>query len=150
MPSEPPLLHFPRINLVVIVLVETKDGESCLLGRGRGYPDRIISPLAGFVEPGESVEDALQREIMEEVGIQCANACYFGSQPWPFPENLMIGCFAKASARHLSLDPEEIEFADWFTRDQVNQIFTKSHQDYMFPQSISIAYHMMKHWMERR
>ena len=130
------------------MLVETTDGESCLLGRGRDYPDRIISPLAGFVEPGESVEDAVQREVMEEVGIQCNNACYFGSQPWPFPANLMIGCFAKAASSHLSLDPEEIEFADWFTRDQLNLILAKGDQNYALPQPNSIAYHMIKHWME--
>ena len=142
------VLHFPRIDPVVIMLVEAKNGGSCLLGRGRDYPDRIISPLAGFVEPGESVEDAVQREVMEEVGIQCTNARYFGSQPWPFPANLMIGCFAKAVSSHLSLDSEEIEFADWFTRDQLNIIFAEGDQNYALPQPISIAYHMIKHWVE--
>jgi NAD+ diphosphatase len=91
----------------------------------------------------------MQREIMEKVGIQCTGARCFGSQPWPVPANLMIGCFAKVSASHLSLDPEEIEFADWFTRNQLDQMLSKSDQDYMFPQPISIAYPMIKHWMER-
>jgi len=113
-------LHFPRLAPAIIVLVER--GGELLLARSRHFLSGMYSVLAGFVEPGESLEEAVVREVKEEVGIDVKDIKYFGNQPWPFPHSLMIGFTATYAGGELFLDDSEIEDADWFTADELPQI----------------------------
>jgi NAD+ diphosphatase len=121
------LLHFPRLAPAIIVLIER--GNQLLLARSRYFPPKMYSVLAGFVEPAESLEEAVVREIKEEVGIEITDIRYFGSQPWPFPHSLMIAFTAKYAGGEISLEDSEIEEAGWFTADTLPLI----------PEKISIA-----------
>ena len=114
------LLHFPRLAPAIIVLVER--GSKLLLARSRHFMPGMYSVLAGFVEPGESLEEAVVREMKEEVGIEIKDIKYFGSQPWPFPHSLMIGFTATYASGEISLTDEEIEDAGWFTIDKLPRI----------------------------
>jgi NAD+ diphosphatase len=109
--------HFPRTDPAVIMLVT--DGERALLGRQAAWPPGRYSTLAGFVEPGESLEDAVRREVMEEVGVEIGDVSYVGNQPWPFPGSLMVGFFAQATTTAIDVDGDEIEDARWFTREEI-------------------------------
>ena len=106
------MLHYPRLSPAVIVLV--RDGSRALLARSPGFPAGMYSVLAGFVEPGESIEEAVEREVREEVGIEVTGVRYFGSQPWPFPNSLMIGFTAEYAGGEIAVDPTEIEDAGWY------------------------------------
>ncbi len=110
-------LAFPRLSPAMIVLVER--GEEALLAWGRQFPGRFYSALAGFVEPGESLEDAVAREVNEEVSVEVTNISYFGSQPWPFPHSLMCGFKCDWVGGEIDIDEEEIVEADWFTVDNL-------------------------------
>ena len=109
--------HFPRTDPVVIMLATY--GDQCLLGRQRGWPEGMLSALAGFMEPGETMEEAVARELQEEAGLQINNVTYLGTQPWPFPASLMIGCLAEASSMEVTVDEVELEEARWVSRDDV-------------------------------
>jgi NAD+ diphosphatase len=111
------LLQFPRLSPAIIVLV--RKGRKLLLARSRQTPPGMYSILAGFVEPGETLEQAVEREVKEEVGISIRNICYFGSQPWPFPHSLMIGFTAEYSEGELEIDPNEMEDAGWYSVGQL-------------------------------
>jgi NAD+ diphosphatase len=113
-------MDFPRLSPAAIVLVERED--HVLLARSPGFPKGLYSVLAGFVEPGESIEETVVRELREEVGIGVENISYFGSQPWPFPNSLMIGFTADYADGELSPDPAEIEDAGWYTADALPQL----------------------------
>ena len=140
--------HFPRTDPVVIMLAV--DGESCLLGRQPRFPKGMYSALAGFLEPGETIEQAVRREIMEEAGIVCGEVRYFASQPWPFPSSLMIGCFAEAETRAITVDHTELEDARWFPRDEVRAMLEKRHPDKLAaPIPMAIAHHLIKAWTGR-
>jgi len=143
------MLQFPRIDPVVIMMITSRDDSKCLLGRSHSYPDRIISPLAGFMEPGEAIEDTVQREASEEVGVKCTDIRFWGNQPWPFPSSLMLGCFATAMTDEIIVNHAELEFADWFTRTQLERIYNGAESNMIFPESISISYHMMRAWMKQ-
>ena len=135
--------HFPRVDPVVIMLAV--DGDRCLMGRQPRFPPGMYSALAGFLEPGETIEDAVRREIKEEAGIACSHVSYFASQPWPFPSSLMIGCFARAQTAEVIVDTTELEDARWFTRAEVIQMITGVHPDGLkAPQPFAIAYHLLK------
>jgi NAD+ diphosphatase len=135
--------HFPRVDPVVIMLVI--DGERCLLGRQRQFAPGMYSALAGFVEPGETAEDAVRREVMEEARVKCAEVVYFASQPWPFPSSLMIGCFAQASDTDIVVDTAELEDARWFSRQEVAQMLAGTHaRGLSAPQPFAIAHHLLK------
>jgi len=109
--------HFPRTDPAVIMLVSR--GDRCLLGRKSEWPDGMYSTLAGFVEPGESLENAVAREVMEETGVAISNIRYHSSQPWPFPASLMLGFYATAETEEINYDPAELEHARWFTRAEL-------------------------------
>ncbi|XP_067885885.1 peroxisomal NADH pyrophosphatase NUDT12 isoform X2 [Heterodontus francisci] len=110
---------YPRVDPVVIMLVIHPDGNNCLLGRQKRYPPGMFSCLAGFIEPGETIEDAVRREVAEETGVKVGHVQYISSQPWPMPSSLMIGCQAIAVSTEIIVDKEEIVDARWFSRQQV-------------------------------
>ena len=140
--------HFPRTDPVVIML--TIDGEECLLGRQRRFSKGMYSALAGYLEPGETIEAAVRREIREEAGIAIGQVAYVASQPWPFPASLMIGCFAQALTRNIVLDTEELEDARWFSREAVVQLLAGAHSDGLkAPAPIAIAHTLLRTWIER-
>jgi NAD+ diphosphatase len=138
-------IHFPRTDPVVIMLAV--DGDACLLGRQPRFPKGMYSALAGFVEPGETIEAAVRREIREEAAVICRAVRYFASQPWPFPASLMIGCFAEAESRSLEVDRVELEDARWFSRDETIALIERRHPDgLMAPTPMAIAHHLLKRW----
>ena len=139
---------FPRIDPVVIMLVVSADGEHCLLGRNPGYPGRLVSALAGYMEPGESIEEAVRRELLEEAGVSVEAVRYFTSQPWPFPATLMIGCFAMAEDLELDVNLQELDCAQWFSKKEVEELFADPDQEFSAPRSIAIAHHLIKHWLK--
>lgn len=141
--------HFPRVDPVAIMLVE-HDGR-LLLGRQSRFPPRSFSALAGFVEPGEAIEEAVAREVFEEAGVKVRDVSYISSQPWPFPSQLMIGCHAHADSAALVIDRTEIEEAHWFTREEVAEALEKGQDSASFipPPRQAIAYMMLTWWLER-
>ena len=140
-------MHFPRVDPVVIMLVHR--GDNCLLGRSAHFIPGSYSALAGFMEPGESMEEAVRREIMEEVGITIDRVRYHSSQPWPFPSTLMIGCMAHAASEDITIDPVEIEDARWFTREEATQMLAGTHPDGIrVPFPMAIAYHLLSAFIE--
>jgi NAD+ diphosphatase len=139
--------HFPRTDPVVIMLAIA--GDRCLLGRQRRFVPGMWSCLAGFVEPGESIEQAVRRETREEAGIACGRVDYFASQPWPFPMSLMIGCHAQALSTDLTLDHTELEEARWFDREEVALMLLRRHpQGISTPPPVAIAHHIIRAWVE--
>ncbi|HEX6740254.1 MAG TPA: NAD(+) diphosphatase [Sphingomicrobium sp.] len=138
--------HFPRVDPVVIMLAEF-DGQ-LLLGRQPHYPPDRFSALAGFVEVGESVEDAVRRELHEEAGIRVRDVRYVASQPWPFPSSLMIGCTATAESRELTIDTTELEDARWFSRAEIAAAL-RGGADAAFqpPPKAAIARTLLERWL---
>ncbi|RFU45233.1 NAD(+) diphosphatase [Paraburkholderia sp. DHOC27] len=140
--------HFPRVDPVVIMLVI--DGERCLLGRQRHFAPGMYSALAGFVEPGETAEAAVLREVMEEAHVTCAQVVYFASQPWPFPSSLMIGCFAQASDTDIVVDTTELEDARWFSRAEVTAMLAGTHESGLSaPKPFAIAHHLLRAYADK-
>jgi NAD+ diphosphatase len=139
--------HFPRTDPVVIML--PVDGGRCVLGRSHRFQSGMWSCLAGFVEPGETIEEAVRRETREEAGIVCGRVAYFASQPWPFPTSLMIGCHAEALSRDIVIDATELDDARWFDREEVATMLLRSHPDGLTtPPTVAIAYHIIRAWVE--
>ncbi|HVR28002.1 MAG TPA: NAD(+) diphosphatase [Thermoanaerobaculia bacterium] len=130
---------FPRTDPAVIMLVV--DGDWCLLGRQARWPPRVYSALAGFVEPGESLEDAVRREVMEEAGVAIESCEYHSSQPWPFPSSIMLGFWATARRGEVRVDSSELEQAAWFHRDQVLA------REVRLPPPLSIARRLIDDWL---
>jgi NAD+ diphosphatase len=138
--------HFPRVDPVVIMLAE-HDGR-VLLGRQHQYPAGRYSALAGFVEPGESIEEAVARELFEEAGISAANVRYAASQPWPFPGSLMIGCLADAASDAVNLDSNELESAIWADADGVRAALAgEAGAPFLAPPPFAIAHSLLLHWL---
>jgi NAD+ diphosphatase len=136
--------HFPRVDPAVIMLV-TDDDDRCLLARNRRWPERRVSILAGFVEPGESVEHALIREVKEETGLVVSDLHYIGSQPWPMPQSLMLGFRAHAHGQQeIRVDEDEIAEARWFTREQLRAAV--SAEEILLPPPVSIAHRIIESW----
>lgn len=136
--------HFPRLEPAVIMRVTDAD-DRILLGRQPTWPPRRFSVLAGFVDPGESIEDAVRRDVYEEVGVDVGAVEYQGSQPWPFPASLMLGYAAHASTTDLRLVDDEIAEAAWFRRDEL--VAAMDARDVFVPPSVSIAHHLIRDWL---
>ena len=136
--------HFPRLDPAVIMLVTDPD-DRCLLARNAMWPERRVSILAGFVEPGESAEQALAREVHEETGITVADARYVGSQPWPMPHSLMLGFRARATGSlEITVDSDEIAEARWFSRDELRACIASG--EIRLPPPVSIAHRIIESW----
>ena len=141
------LLAYPRISPAVMVLV--RDGDKLLLGRSPHFKPGVFSALAGFVEPGETIEDAVRREVGEESGIKVGKVAYFASQPWPFPMTLMLACFGEALSSEIRMDDLELEACRWFSRDELRQMFAGTHPDGLIPpQKLAVAHHLLKAFAE--
>jgi NAD+ diphosphatase len=134
--------HFPRTDPATIVLVH--DGARCLLGRQPHWPPGMYSTLAGFVEPGESLEDAVRREVFEESGVRVGEVTYHSSQPWPFPQSLMLGFSAKALTTEIRIDNDELEDARWFTVDELRRL---PELGFHLPRGDSIARRLIENWL---
>ena len=139
--------HFPRTDPVAIMLPIA--GERCVLGRSPRFAASMWSCLAGFIEPGETIEDAVRREVLEEVGVACGRVTYFASQPWPFPMSLMIGCHVEALSERIVVDSSELEDARWFDREELALMLLRKH-----PQGLTatvphaIAHHIIRRYIE--
>ncbi|MBX3569884.1 MAG: NAD(+) diphosphatase [Rhizobiaceae bacterium] len=139
--------HFPRTDPVAIMLTVTRD--KALLGRGAHFVPGMYSTLAGFIEPGETIEAAVRRETFEESGIQVGRVVYHASQPWPMPFSLMIGCFGEAISDEVSRDEAELEDCRWFSRDEIVSMLEQRHPDGInVPPVGAIAHHLIRFWAE--
>jgi NAD+ diphosphatase len=137
--------HFPRVDPVVIMLPLFED--RCLLGRAPAWPAKRMSALAGFIEPGETVEQACAREMHEEAGLVATRVTYHASQPWPFPSSLMIGLFAEVANDHAVADGKEIEEVRWLTRDEARAVLDGKHPDVLMPSRLGIAHNLVETWV---
>jgi NAD+ diphosphatase len=137
--------HFPRVDPVVIMLATYE--ETCLLGRGKQFPPSMFSALAGFVEPGETIEEAVRRELTEEASVKVGEVTYYATQPWPFPSSLMIGCFAMAESRDTKVDETELAEVRWVERAVARELIQgKEVRGLRVPPPIAIAHHLIKTW----
>ena len=118
-----------------------------MLGRGLGWPEGAFSALAGFVEPGESIEEGVAREVLEESGVKVRDVSYIASQPWPFPSQLMIGLICQTEETKLTINPDELETAKWFSKDEVQAVFNKTGDAFLRPPRFTIAHHLLRHWL---
>ena len=134
--------HFPRTDPAVIMLVHD-GGDRCVLGRQPRFAPGLYSTLAGFVEPGESLEEAVAREVFEEVGLRVGEVSYFSSQPWPFPSSLMLGFYARAVSSEITVQADEIEHARWFSREELLS------QPPALPRADSISRRLIERWIGR-
>ncbi|MGI3210853.1 NAD(+) diphosphatase [Roseovarius tibetensis] len=137
--------HFPRTDPVVIMLVTY--GNAVLMGRSPGFPDGMYSLLAGFVEPGETVEAAVRREVLEEANVQVGRVTYLASQPWPFPASLMLGCHGEALSQEITIDPHEIEDARWMTREEMLAAFAGETPELLPARRGAIAHFLLRNWL---
>ncbi len=140
--------HFPRTDPVVIMLISA--GDQLLLGRSAGWPEGMYSTLAGFMEPGETVEAAVRREVAEETGVRVGKVRYVSSQPWPFPASLMLGCHGEALSTAITLDPDELEDALWLTRSEMLSVLAGLHPIIKPMRRGSIAHALVVNWLADR
>jgi NAD+ diphosphatase len=142
--------HFPRTDPVVIMVVWS--GDRCILGRQKAWAPGFYSALAGFIDQGETIEEAVRREVKEEVGLSVDRVLYRQSQPWPFPSSLMIGCFAHATSESENVDAFELDGARWFTRDEIRAALADPSLEkhgFSVPGYVAIAHHIIKDWSEQ-
>lgn len=141
--------HFPRTDPVIIIVVH--DGDRCLLGRSAHFVEGMYSALAGFMEPGETIEGAARREVLEESGIKVGKVSYELSQPWPFVSSLMIGLLGEALNSNIEIDPHELQDARWFTREEAQSLLDGTHPNgWMAPNPFAIAHHLLLAFLEKR
>ncbi|HEV2364465.1 MAG TPA: NAD(+) diphosphatase [Caulobacteraceae bacterium] len=138
--------HFPRTDPVVIML--PFKGEKCLLGRQAAWPQRMYSALAGFLEPGESIEEACARELAEEAGLRALAVRYHSTQPWPYPSSLMIGLIAEVENEDAAPDQTELDEVRWFSREEARALVAGEHADARAPGALAIAHQLIKAWAE--
>ncbi|MEL6607779.1 MAG: NAD(+) diphosphatase [Pseudomonadota bacterium] len=137
--------HFPRTDPVVIMLV--LHGNSVLVGRSPGWPEGMYSLLAGFVEPGETIEAAVRRETFEETNVRIGEVTYLASQPWTFPASLMMGCRAQATTTEITVDPKELEDARWMTREEMMEAMAGRHPEVLGARKGAIAHFLLSNWL---
>ena len=137
--------HFPRTDPVVIMLIT--HGSDVLMGRSPGWPEGMYSLLAGFVEPGETLEAAVRREVWEEAGVRVGEVGYLSSQPWPFPASLMFGCQGRAESREITIDPVEIEDAIWVSKSDMLRAFAGEHPVIKPARKGAIAHFLLHNWL---
>ncbi len=137
--------HFPRTDPVVIMLITR--GNKVLMGRSPGWPEGMYSLLAGFVEPGETIEAAVRREVLEEAGIRVGAVDYLASQPWAYPSSLMFGCRGEALSDEITVDPVELEDAMWVSREEMMQVFAGSHPLMKPARKGAIAQFILRNWL---
>ncbi|MFQ3348873.1 MAG: NAD+ diphosphatase, partial [Paracoccaceae bacterium] len=137
--------HFPRTDPVVIMLVTR--GNRALIGRSHPWPQGMYSCLAGFIEPGETLESAVAREVLEETGVAVKDVRYLASQPWPFPASLMFGCVATAVTENIIIDPVELEDARWISREDMVQVMAGSHPEIIPARRGAIAHYLISCWL---
>lgn len=140
--------HFPRTDPVVIMLIAR--GDRVLVGRSPGWPEGMYSCLAGFIEPGETIEAAVRREVFEETGIRVGAVRYAASQPWPFPASLMFGMAGEAETEAITLDPNELEDARWLDRAELAQVMAGAHTELKAPRAGAIAGWLLGEWLAGR
>lgn len=141
-------MHFPRTDPVVIMLIT--HGNDLLIGRSPGWPKGMYSLLAGFVEPGETLEAAVRREVAEETSVQVGRVSYLSSQPWPYPSSLMFGCIGEALSRDITLDPAELEDAFWVSRETLVAALAGQHPELLPARKGAIARFLMENWLADR
>ncbi|HPF46140.1 MAG: NAD(+) diphosphatase [Alphaproteobacteria bacterium] len=138
--------HFPRVDPVVIMMIIYDD--KCLLGRSKHFAPGMYSALAGFMEPGETIEEAVRREVMEEAHIRVGEVKYIKSQPWPFPSSLMIGTIGKALNNVIEVENDELEQAQWFDKNQIQNVLKTGGDDkFRVPDKLAIARHLLEYWL---
>ena len=137
--------HFPRTDPVVIMLITR--GDKVLLGRSHGWPEGMYSLTAGFVEPGETIEAAVRREVMEETSVRVGAVDYLCAQPWPFPNSLMFGCRGEALSEEITVDPVELEAALWLPREELVSVFAGDHPSIRKPRRGAIAEFLLRNWL---
>ncbi len=141
--------HFPRTDPAVIMLIT--HGDKCLLGRPYHLMENVYTTLAGFVEPGETFEDAVRREVFEEAGVKVGKVKYVASQPWPFPSNIMVGFHGEALTTDLNIDHEEMEDCQWFSKEETLKMLQgEADSGLICPPDISIAHHLIKKYIEEK
>jgi len=138
--------HFPRTDPVVIML--PYHGDRCMLGRQEAWPKGMFSALAGFLEPGETIEEACARELEEEAGLHAVRVRYHSSQPWPYPSSLMIGLIAEVEDEEGAPDQTELSEVRWFTREEARQVLAGEHPEVKAPTPMAIAHQLLKAWVE--
>ncbi|HEX9985537.1 MAG TPA: NAD(+) diphosphatase [Thermoanaerobaculia bacterium] len=136
--------HFPRVDPVVIMLPVL--GDRCLLARNPGWPKGRMAPLAGFIEPGESIEEACAREMAEEASLVATKVTYMASQPWPFPSSLMFGLIAEVADENAVADGVELEEVRWLSREEARAVLAGRHPDVLAPNRYAIAHHLLTSW----
>lgn len=138
--------HFPRVDPVCIML--PTHGDRCLLGRQRAWPRGMHSALAGFIEPGEAIEEAVARETLEEAGLRVVEVRLHSTQPWPFPHSLMIGAICEVEDANEKIDDHELESGRWFSREEARQLIAGKHAEAFCPPPFAIAHQLLKTWSE--
>jgi len=136
--------------VVIMLIVDAPGGDRCLLGKSRGRMARtnFYSALAGFLDQGESLEEAVRREVWEEAGIRVGPVQYHSSQPWPFPSQLMIGCHGVAESTEIQMDTAEMADVRWFHREEVRMALAETNPELRVPGPIAIAHHLIRTWVE--